>query len=383
MACRCGATHSQSVRDPAPAADMKTLRLKVKPEANAWLCAAAIEVNQVWNFCNERASSILANLGKWVSGYELGYQTAGTTHYMPHIGSDTIERVCAEYALRRNKVRKQKLRWRASRGSRRSLGWVPFKALSMKRKGNSLRFAGKMFRVFERERLEGVKWHAGCFAQDSVGDWWLCLSVEAATEQSVAPLESVGIDLGLKTIATTSDGDVLEAGRWTHGIADKLAIAQRRGHRKQAKRLHRKASRRRADALHKFSRRIVNQYQKIVVGDVSSPGLARTRVAKSVFDSGWGMLKTQLLYKGQQAGRSVEVVNERYTSATCSSCGSLSGPRGVNGLAVRAWICADCGESHDRDVNAARNILACAEASASVRERATKHECRERGERRG
>src|ERR1022692_3802542 len=70
--------------------------------------------------------------------------------------------------------------------------------------------------------------------------------------------------------------------------------------------------------------------------------------------------------KGQQAGRFVQVVSERNTSRTCSSCGSLTGPQGVNGLRVRRWTCATCGESHDRDVNAARNILRRAEVPAPV-----------------
>ena len=107
----------------------------------------------------------------------------------------------------------------------------------------------------------------------------------------------------------------------------------------------------------------MNQYQNIVVGDVSSLKLARTRMAKSVLDSGWGMLKAQLSYKGQQAGRGVEIVSERYTSHACHACGSLSGPRGLDMLVVRAWECRDCGVSHDRDVNAARNILARAKVN--------------------
>ena len=102
------------------------------------------------------------------------------------------------------------------------------------------------------------------------------------------------------------------------------------------------------------------------MGDVSDAQLVKTRMAKSVLDSGWGMLKTMLQYKGQQAGRTVQISSERYTSRSCSSCGSLSGPRGVNGLRIRRWICRDCGESHDRDVNAAKNILRRAELSASV-----------------
>jgi putative transposase len=260
-----------------------------------------------------------------------------------------------------------KLRWRVSRGARRSLGWIPFKAANLRRKGMGLRFAGKAFRIFERERLEGVKWRDGCFAQDACGDWWLCVPVQIAGEQVSAPRAAVGIDLGLKDVAVTSDGERLEAGRWTHRFAERLANAQRRGHKRQAKRIHRKAARCRADALHKFSRKIVDQYQNIVVGDVSSLKLVKTRMAKSVLDSGWGMLKTQLQYKGKYAGRSVLVVSERNTSCACSSCGSNSGPRGVNELHVRSWICSECGDSHDRDVNAALLILLRGEVPPSIR----------------
>jgi transposase len=110
----------------------------------------------------------------------------------------------------------------------------------------------------------------------------------------------------------------------------------------------------------------VDQYQRIAVGDVSSTQLAKTRMAKSVLDAGWGLLRKQLQYKCQQAGRSFEVVSERNTSRTCSSCEALSGPQGVNGLRVRSWTCAACGAPHDRDVNAARNILRRAELPASV-----------------
>jgi putative transposase len=72
----------------------------------------------------------------------------------------------------------------------------------------------------------------------------------------------------------------------------------------------RTAARRRKDALHQFSRKIVDQYQSIIIGDVSSTKLMKTRMAKSVLDAGWGMLKTLLQYNGQQAGRSVRVVSE-------------------------------------------------------------------------
>src|SRR4029077_12857434 len=111
----------------------------------------------------------------------------------------------------RAECRRRKLRWRVSRGARRSLGYVPFKAASLKRKGRALRFCGKTFRVFERERLEDVTWQQGCFAQDAVGDWWLCLPVKVTCESDVAPKEAVGIDLGIKDVAVTSEGERLEA----------------------------------------------------------------------------------------------------------------------------------------------------------------------------
>ena len=94
-----------------------------------------------------------------------------------------------------------------------------------------------------------------------------------------------------------------------------------------------------------------------MVGDVSSLRLAKTRMAKSVLDSGWGMLKRFLQYKGEHAGRSVAVVSERNTTRPCSFCGALSGPTGEDMLAVRQWECSECGAEHDRDENAARNIL--------------------------
>jgi putative transposase len=178
----------------------------------------------------------------------------------------------------------------------------------------------------------------------------------------------VGIDLGLKDIAATSDGDKLEAGHFYRNIEQKIVSAQRRGHKRQAKRLHRTAARRRKDALHKFSRKIVNAYQIIKIGDVSSLKLAKTRMAKSVLDAGWGMLKTQLQYKGQQAGRSVIIVSERDSTRTCSDCKALTGPTGLDMLVVRTWVCSACGVTHDRDVNSARNHLSAGRSPPSVSE---------------
>jgi putative transposase len=134
---------------------VRTLRLKVKREGYAWLNAAAIEVNQVWDFANQTAfravDSPCPRPYKWLSAFDLDKITAGACKYFEHIGSDTIQRVNAEYAIRRNQIKKRKLRWRVSDGPKRSLGWIPFKAVQLKRKGTSLRFSGKTLRVFQRD----------------------------------------------------------------------------------------------------------------------------------------------------------------------------------------------------------------------------------------
>jgi putative transposase len=360
---------SQDPTHPRTLSVTRTLRLKVKKEAYDWLNAAAREVNLIWNWAaqvSEKAARPCTGDPKWLTGFDLNNLSAGSSQYFDKIGADTIQRVNGEYAQKRRIAKRHRLRWRTSSGPRRSLGWIPLKAENLKCKGRAVRFCGKTFRVFESERLKGVKWRQGCFAQDAVGDWWLCLPIEVRVNESVAPLEKVGIDLGLKEVAVTSDGARCEKGRFYRGIELKIAQAQRRAHRRQVKYLHRRAANRRKDALHKFSRQLVNEYQKIVVGDVSSTQLAKTRMAKSALDAGWGMLKAYLQYKGQQAGRTVQVVSERNTSRTCSNCDSLSGPQGVNGLRVRRWMCCHCGEWHDRDVNAARNILRRAELPAPM-----------------
>lgn len=344
---------------------MKTLQLKLRPGSEAWLNEAAIEVNQVWNWANEvsaKAARPFYGPGKWLSGFDLINLSSGATKQFECIGSNTISTICQEYAVRRRQFKRTKLRWRVSAGARRSLGWVPFRDRQCRVKADAIVFAGQRFRVYDSYGLDKYNpddLRAGSFSQNALGEWFINIAVrEPEPAKQELPAKAVGLDLGLKTIATTSDGQELPAGRWTQTYADKLANAQRRGHKKQAKRLHKKAANCRKDALHKFSRKLVNECGAIYIGDVSSSKLAKTRMAKSVLDSGWGSLTRMLQYKGRQAGRIVEIVNESFTTRVCSNCGCDSGPRGLKQLGVREWTCSDCGTAHSRDTNAARNILA-------------------------
>src|SRR5579862_780812 len=142
---------------------IRTLRLKVKREAYAWLNAAAIEVNAVWNYANEvsfKAARPFAGPSRWLTGFDLNNLSAGACECFERIGAATIQRVNAEYARRRRQFKKVKLRWRKSHGSHRSLGWIPFKTEQLKRKGKCLRFSGKAIRVFEQALLEGVRFRS-------------------------------------------------------------------------------------------------------------------------------------------------------------------------------------------------------------------------------
>ena len=150
-----------------------------------------------------------------MSGFDLCNLSAGASKYFEHIGADTIQRIAIKYAHKRSQFKGARLRWRVSSGSRRSLGWIPFKAASLRRHHRYLRFCGKGVRVFEPERFAGIaQWQSGCFSQDAVGDWYLCLPLQIPDQSPAPSLSAVGIDLGLKDIAVTSDGERLMAGQF-------------------------------------------------------------------------------------------------------------------------------------------------------------------------
>lgn len=351
-----------------------TLHLKVQPNAWAWLDQAAREVNTVWNWANEtsrRAIQTYDDGGCWLSAFDLNKLAAGAGECFKRIGSDVIQRVNAEFVTRRIQFRKPVLRFQASGGRRRALGWIPIKGANLRLKGNRLRFMGKSIRLFEMDRYlahrltPGAKLGAGNFAQNSLGEWFLNVPVQVpypigttfdATglpQLPVAPIECLGIDLGLKAVVTTSEGQVFEPNRSYRDNEEKLGKLQRAGHKKQAKRLHLKIRNQRQDYNHKLSTTLVSQAQWIKIGDVSTAFLGAGTRAKSARDAAHGQLKAFLHYKGRRAGRSVDIVDEKYTTQTCSACMSRTGPRGPTGLRVRQWICSACGASHERDVNAA------------------------------
>lgn len=316
----------------------------------------ARSVNFVWNYCNELSERSIRERQKWLSGFDLQKYTAGSSKQLG-LNAQSVQLVCQQYARSRSQFKKRRIAWRKSTGVHKSLGWVPTNPQQAKWKNNSVFHNGTYFKVFDSYGLHQYKFRAGSFNEDSRGKWYFNVVVEVNVVASEGRA-SVGIDLGCKDAVTTSEGETL-TGRWYREIEPKLVKAQRAKKKKRVAAVHAKAANRRKDALHKMSRKLVNTNALIVVGNVSPTKMAKTRMAKSALDAGWAMLKTMLVYKCDHAGIVFKEVNEAFSSQTCSCCGSRpqERPRGIAGLGIREWTCGNCGATHDRDVNAARNIL--------------------------
>ena len=332
---------------------IKTLKFRIRDKHAKTLERMARSVNCVWNYVNAYARNewkAKRKFVKYAGPTGTADQTSGAAKELG-LHSGTVQKVCVQFDLSK---RQQKKAWLKFRG-KKSLGWVPFKGDHIKLEENGFTFMKKRFQVWDSYGLGNFKAKDGNIVQDSMGRWFLCVPVEV--EIHVLPESTpVGIDLGLKDAAVCSSGERLNA-KWYHAAQNNLAIAQRAKKKKRVKAIHAKTKNQRQDALHKFSTNLVRQYGSIFVGDVNTEFLIKFS-PKSTLDAGHGILKNQLRYKSQQASRKYVEVSEKWTTQTCSVCKCIAGPKGRAGLNERAWICPNCGTSHDRDINAARNILA-------------------------
>ena len=331
---------------------IRTYRYRIKDSSAApQLNQLARSCNLVWNFCNESQDHALRWNQRWPTGFDLNKLTTGCSKELG-LHSQTVQAVCEQYATRRQQFKKRKLRWRG----KRSPGWVPFKASGVKVVDDTVTYAGHTFRFWNSRELPGpIK--CGSFSQDSRKRWYVNFVVEVPEAEATTGTQQIGIDLGLKTLATCSDGSKIEAPRWYRNQQRRIAEHQRKKRSRQARNLQAKIANRRKDFLHKKSHRLTKECELIVVGDVCSSKLTKTNMAKSVNDAGWAMFKNLLSYKAIARKVVYCEVSEYLTTQTCSDCGVIGGPKGREGLGVREWVCGHCGSEHDRDVNAALNIL--------------------------
>ena len=313
-------------------------------------------VNFVFNYCNDRQKDALRFSRKWLSGFDLNKLTTGSSKELG-IHSGTINAVCEQYAKSRSQKKRPYLRYRG----RKHLGWVPLKGRDLRESANGFHFNGREFRVFKSRPLPvDATIKDGCnFSQDRRGNWFLNVCIEVPDGAQRPINNSVGIDLGLKDFCALSNGAKIPAPGFYRGMEGKLGIAQRARKSRRVKAISAKVFNKRSDFLHKLSTRIVREFDLIAVGDVPAASLAKTNMAKSVLDAGWSSFRSQLAYKAVKHGAWFEEMDERYTTQTCSNCAAKpdSRPKGIAGLGIRRWVCSECEAVHDRDVNAAKNIL--------------------------
>ena len=253
------------------------------------------------------------------------------------------------------------------KGNRRKFSSIPFPDPIKLPEGNYIGIPGLKKIRFHKQELPGGKIKCGRIVKRADG-WFLCLTLDTVYRFPVKDTEAaVGIDPGFKTLLTLSDGVTFENPRELRRREARLAQAQRGNDKKLAAKLSLTAARIRKNRNHKISRKIIEDYKTIYYSDDNFKGMAK-RFGKSVSEASLGQLIGFIAYKGLTGGRSVIPVNSRFTTMTCSVCGSLSGPKGWAGLQVRDWQCCECGSFHNRDINAAMVIAKTGAGMALERE---------------
>lgn len=227
---------------------------------------------------------------------------------------------------------------------------------------------GKVKVNWHRPLPESARVKTVSFKREPDG-WYLIFSCELPNICAVhsSPDNAIGIDLGLKAFLVTSGGESIGPPKFYRNTQAKLRRAQRAVSRKKRgsvrrkkavqnlAKLHQYIRNQRKDFHHKLALSLVSEYGLIAHEDLDIKGIARTRLAKSIHDAGWGMFLAILSYKAEEAGTKVIAVPPMNTSQTCSVCGAL--PDIPLTLRDRVYACPLCGQTSDRDLNAARNIL--------------------------
>jgi len=233
--------------------------------------------------------------------------------------------------------------------------------------------------VWSRPLPKGCKPTTVTISKDTAHRYFVSILIEEDIKSLPVVSSQVGLDLGLKSMVITSDGEQIGNPKYFHKEEKKLAKAQRRlakkqkGSKNRAKarrkvaRIHARIADRRRDYQHKLSTRIVHENQVICVESLAVKNMVKNRhLAKAISDVGWGEFVRQLEYKARWYGRTLVKIDKFYPSSKrCSQCGHI-----LDALSLdeRFWLCQECHSFHDRDINAAKNVLAAGLAVAACGE---------------
>lgn len=247
-----------------------------------------------------------------------------------------------------------------------------FDSFGLKEYGNGFRLDGRRLKLSGIGRV-AVRWHRELEGQiktarviRKAGHWYVSFACEVEQPEPLPSTgQSVGVDVGVASLITLSDGTKVDNPKWYRASQAKLRIAQRRVARRkkggknrrkavlQLQRLHVHTQNQRRDFLNKLAHGLVQANDVIAVEDLQIQNMVRNKhLSKSILDSGWGYFRQRLAAKAAEAGRVVVAVNPAYTSKTCSGCGTVFEHLTLSDR----WVECACGLSLDRDHNAALNI---------------------------
>jgi putative transposase len=354
----------------------KAYKFKLKPTSDqaqifvSWMGAG----RWIWNQCLSQNKESYANTKKFIFRYDLSKQLPElkkTNEWLKEIPSQALQNRIIDFNTALNRVWKQ------------GNGFPKYKSKHHEHH-NTIRIDQTNGHIDPRKKqikipkIGWVKWNrhrslAGKLKSITIkqenGDWFcvcLCQIDDVLQITKINQQDIVGIDLGLKEFAVTSDGEVIETPKLYRKRAKKLARLQRQHSKKQKssnnrakarkklKQLHYKIKCQRSDFTHKASNSITKNYKLIGVEDLNIAGMMRNRsLAKSIQDQGWAQFVSQLEYKSTfNGGMTVKINRWLPSTKTCSSCGQTQSMP----LSVRTYECSSCGMTMDRDYNAAINI---------------------------
>ncbi len=339
------------------------------------------ECRWLYNQLLEQRKTIYEDTGKGISLYEQQAGFAALKTIRP--GLDTIHsQVLQNVAVRIDLA--FKAYFRRVKSGEKEVGYPRFKGYNRydsicfpqapsgcKMEGQKLYVSkiGHIKIILHRPLVGKVK--TSTISRTSTGKWFVCFATEVEPKRLPELDTEVGIDVGLKTFATISDGTAIENPRFFRKEEKALASVQRklskevkgtperRFRRKAVARVHERIGWRRGDFSHQHSRKVVNKYGKIFVEDLRVNRMVKNRrLSKSISDAAWSEFFSKLFAKAEEAGRTILAINPAYTSQTCSDCGYRKTGEEKLLLDNRVFECPSCGLHIDRDFNAALNIKA-------------------------